>query len=277
MTSTIASPAETKPFLKWPGGKRWIVPHIKEILGGTRFHRYLEPFLGGGAVFFGLCQGEAILSDINNDLVNVYTQVKSRPWQLIEEIQGIPVNKRTYLKLRASVPETNLERAVRFLYLNRTAFGGMYRLDKNGSFNVPFGGGDRTPTPLWEQDLLPNAARRLRAASILALDFEDMLVGNAKEGDLIYCDPTYTVSHNNNGFIRYNEKNFSWGDQIRLAAICQQMLRRGATVIVSNAFHYEIRRLYKNAEIHVLKRMSLLCPIPGKRHPTEEYVFVLRP
>ena len=169
MSFTIASPSETKPFLKWPGGKRWLVPHIKEILGGTRFHRYLEPFLGGGAVFFGLCQGEAILSDINKDLVNVYTQVKNRPWQLIEEIQVIPVNKRTYLKLRASAPETNLKRAVRFLYLNRTAFGGMYRLDRNGSFNVPFGGGDRTPTPLWEQGLLPKAAKLLRAASILGV------------------------------------------------------------------------------------------------------------
>jgi DNA adenine methylase len=224
-----------KPFLKWPGGKRWLIPYIHNLLKEQVFDRYFEPFLGGGAVFFSLHPRVATLSDVNAELVNTYLQVKARPLDLIEKLKKIPVDKETYLSLREASPINPVDRAVRFLYLNRTAFGGMYRLDREGHFNVPFGGGERTPEPLWRDNLLINASEILRNTVIATADFEEILARTGK-GDLVYCDPTYTVSHNNNGFIRYNERNFSWSDQVRLARVCREAATRGATILVSNAF-----------------------------------------
>src|ERR1039457_1165848 len=223
-----------KPFLKWPGGKRWLTGYVASALGYRGYRRYFEPFLGGGAVFFALQPEVAMLSDVNADLISTYTEVRSRPHELVRRLKQLPVDRATYNNLREAEPENRVDRAVRFLYLNRTAFGGIYRLNRNGGFNVPFGGGQRTPAPLWEDGLLLDASRSLRSAEISVADFEEALVG-AGPGDLVYCDPTYTVAHNNNGFVRYNERNFSWEDQKRLADTCQRLAREGATVLVSNA------------------------------------------
>ncbi len=266
----------TKPFLKWPGGKRWLTAYVYNTLKERTFNRYFEPFLGGGAVFFSLYPKAAILSDVNEDLVNTYRQVKEQPLKLIEKLKEIPVDKETYLTLREASPINPVDRAVRFLYLNRTAFGGMYRLDREGHFNVPFGGGQRTPEPLWRDNLLTNASEVLRDAMITTADFEEVLA-DAGKGDLVYCDPTYTVSHNNNGFIRYNERNFSWSDQQRLGCACKEATTRGAFVLVSNAFHQEVAKLYPTADVHVLERKSLLCPSSSKRQTVQEYLFVLTP
>jgi DNA adenine methylase len=217
-----------------------------------------------------------VLSDVNGDLINTYIQVKRRPLELIACLRQLPVNEATYRSLRSDDPKRNIDRAVRFLYLNRTAFGGIYRLNRNGDFNVPFGGGARTPAPLWEENLLISASRRLRNASLICGDFEDMLA-EARAGDLVYCDPTYTVTHDNNGFVRYNERNFCWDDQKRLAATCQQVAKRGATVLVSNADHEKVLELYPSCEVRQFDRMSLLCPDSQKRRPTKELLFVIRP
>lgn len=130
-----------KSFLKWPGGKRWLIPHLRTLFSGWQFERYVEPFLGGGAVYFSFLPERVILSDINADLINAYWQVRDHPKELVDRLQQLPVNKQTYLEIRASDPSDSIERGVRFLYLNRTAFAGVYRLDKHGHFNVPFGGG----------------------------------------------------------------------------------------------------------------------------------------
>ena len=266
----------TKPFLKWPGGKRWLTSHIVGLLDGCRFRRYFEPFLGGGALFFAFEPREAVLSDINWDLINTYIQVRRRPMELIACLRQLPVNEATYRSLRNENPKQGSDRAVRFLYLNRTAFGGIYRLNRNVDFNVPFGGGGRTPAPLWEENLLISASRRLRNASLICGDFENVLA-EARAGDLVYCDPTYTVTHDNNGFVRYNERNFCWDDQKRLAATCQQVAKRGATVLVSNADHEKVLELYHSCEVRQFDRMSLLCPDSRKRRPTKELLFVIRP
>lgn len=263
-----------KPFLKWPGGKRWLVPYVHKLLSKQTYNRYFEPFLGGGAIFFGLQPETAILSDINADLVNTYLQVKEKPHELLERLKSIPVEKETYLRLRETEPIDPVEKAVRFLYLNRTAFGGMYRLNQEGHFNVPYGGGQRTPAPLWQDNLLITAAATLKGATIITTDFEEVL-REAGQGDLVYCDPTYTVTHSNNGFLRYNERNFSWSDQKRLARVSREASARGATILISNAFHYEIAALYRDATIYMLERRSLLCPVASKRQVVQEYLFVL--
>jgi DNA adenine methylase len=263
-----------KPFLKWPGGKRWILPHIKGLLDGRTFGTYIEPFLGGGAVFFGLRPERAILADINSDLIMTYRQVKESPLEILDRLKVLAVDAATYHRLREWEPTFELDSAVRFLYLNRTAFAGMYRLNQEGRFNVPFGGGQRTPEPLWRNNLLLKASVALGDANILTADFEDT-IELACEGDLVYCDPTYTVAHNNNGFIRYNERNFSWDDQRRLAKVVAEAAERGATVLVSNAVHREIQGLYPTAQAHLLERQTLLCPQSNRRGSTQEHLFVL--
>jgi len=265
-----------KPFLKWPGGKRWLCAAISDLVADLRYDRYFEPFLGGGAVYFAIQPEKSVLSDINPDLINVYQQVRRAPAGLIEELKKIPVTSEVYNALRAEKPKTKARRATRFLFLNRTAFAGMYRLNQKGEFNVPFGGGQRTPDLLWESNLLTNASTALRSAEVKCSDFETALKG-ARSGDLVFCDPTYTVTHNNNGFVRYNESNFKWTDQLRLAKVCRKLRTKGATVIVSNAFHREVRALYKEATVIPVARASTLCPSPDKRGMTQEYLFVLYP
>jgi DNA adenine methylase len=267
-------PEAVKPFLKWPGGKRWILPHIRDLLAGHTFDTYIEPFLGGGAVFFGLRPEKAVLSDINLDLIITYRKVKESPLEILDRLKALAVDAATYHRLREWKPTSEIDRAVRFLYLNRTAFAGMYRLNRQGRFNVPFGGGQRTPEPLWNHNLLLEASAALSNAKILSDDFE-ATIRTAGEGDFVYCDPTYTVAHNNNGFIRYNERNFSWDDQRRLARAAAQAAERGAIVLVSNGVHQEIRDLYPTARIQLLDRLTLLCPRPNKRGNTQEYLFVL--
>ena len=261
------------PFLKWPGGKRWLVSALLTTIRRSGFRTYYEPFLGGGALFFSLEPVHSVLSDINHDLINTYRQVKYHPADLIRRLQTIPVNKRTYDSQRKHRPRRALDRAVRFLYLNRTAFGGMYRLNQTGEFNVPFGGGERTPALLWKSGLLRKASRALWSSKLEVCDFE-VVISRAESNDLVYCDPTYTVAHNNNGFIRYNEKNFSWADQNRLARCCHEAAGRGATVIVTNAFHLDILKLFDPPHHFIVSRHSRLCPRVEYRSVTEEYVFV---
>jgi DNA adenine methylase len=249
------------------------VPWLTRFISELEYDRYFEPFLGGGALFFALSPAKALLSDLNPDLINTYKEVKRNSDLIIERLKELRVNARTYIDLRRLVPSDNTERAIRFLYLNRTAFSGMYRLNRNGEFNVPFGGGERTPGPLWRDGLLSTARAALTSARLRACDFETALK-DAGSGDLVYCDPTYTVSHNNNGFVRYNERNFAWEDQRRLASCCNMLARRGAAVIVSNADHGDIYDLFRPDHSFVIDRASTLCPNPTMRRLTQEAILI---
>jgi len=265
--------SSVQPFLKWPGGKRWLVTSLTRIIADIEYGTYREPFLGGGALFFALRPKLAVLSDINEDLINTYQQVKRQSQALLANLRNLPINKDTYNFMRRWPGGSSVHRAVRFLYLNRTAFSGMYRVNRQGQFNVPFGGGARTTGPLWERNLLTSASKALRSAQLRTVDFEEA-IHNAEYGDLVYCDPAYTVAHNNNGFIRYNERNFSWNDQKRLARCCLSASNRGVTIIVSNAYHRELLRLFRPPLHFAASRTSCLCPKPTHRRSVREYIFV---
>src|SRR5262249_25122430 len=151
---------------KWPGCKRWAAPAIAALvaphLGGT----YYEPFLGSGAVFFYLRPAKAILSDINAELIDTYLAVQRSPQEILRRLKCMRVSKREYYRVRSTVPRGFLNQAARFLYLNRTAFSGIYRLNRLGKFNVPYGGGGRTPNLLWEDDILVKASKALAGVQI---------------------------------------------------------------------------------------------------------------
>lgn len=146
------------PFLRWAGGKRWLAPRLAPILLSRLSATYYEPFLGSGALFFALAAEQAVLSDINDDLIKSYQIVMKYPQRVLDRLRSIPVDSKKYYQVRESEPSDKLARAVRFIYLNRTCYGGLHRTNRAGKFNTPFGGGSRTPEPLWRDGILYHAA-----------------------------------------------------------------------------------------------------------------------
>lgn len=268
-------PQKGSPFLKWPGGKRWAVCPITALIERHLTGTYFEPFLGGGAIFFSVRPQNSVLSDINGDLINTYLMVKHDVKNVMRELRKMKVSKEEYYRIRKVRLQSRVRRAARFLYLNRTAFSGLYRLNSKGQFNVPYGGGERTPEILLSSSILKDAARSLRGASVRECDFQAS-IECAGSGDVVYCDPTYTVTHNYNGFVRYNERNFSWLDQVRLANVAQQAAKRGATVIISNADHRAVRNLYRGAKFYTLVRNSTLSVDPSRRREVKELLIILK-
>jgi len=262
-----------KPFLKWTGGKRWLVPRLDNEIP-REYNRYFEPFLGGGALFFYLNPWPATLSDSNKDLINVYKQVRDNLDPLISRLNKLRISKNSFLEMRKSKPRTALNRAVRFLYLNKTAFNGIYRVNQKGEFNVPFG--CKPKTRLVDRTLLEDASSTLQNRTLRACDFQDS-VDQAMENDFVYVDPPYTTKHDNNGFRRYNEVIFSWDDQVRLAACCNKAVERGAHVVVSNANHSPVIQLYNNQFTKtVLQRGSSISGRSSSRGRTTECLLVAK-
>ncbi len=202
------------PFLKWPRGKRWFIAHHANLLPNT-FNRYIEPFLGSGSVFFSLCPERALLGDANADLIAAYQGVKNN-WVELERLlheHHKKHNKTHYYKVREAKPTDPVKRAARFIYLNRTCFNGIYRVNLQGKFNVPMG---TKNSVLLDHDDFKQAAHILAKAEMRVSDFQ-FLIDEAQSNDLVFADPPYTVRHNLNGFINYNEVLFSWEDQQRLS------------------------------------------------------------
>jgi DNA adenine methylase len=260
-----------EPFLKWPGGKRWLVNQYADLFP-PMCRRYLEPFLGGGAVFFHLKPDRAVLSDTNSDLVNAYQCIKEHADAIERRLSELHVGhcKALYYRIRAERPAGAIERAVRFLYLNRTCFNGIYRVNLKGEFNVPIGTKNLVAYP---KDFLREVAASLRRTCIRVADFEDT-INMAGANDFVFVDPPYTVMHNNNNFLKYNADLFSWTDQLRLAAAVRRAARRGAAVMISNADHRTVRDLYSDfGAHHRVTRASVLAADFLHRRKTTELVI----
>ncbi len=237
-----AAAPEVSPFLKWAGGKRWLVHRLHEFLP-KRWGGYFEPFLGSGAIYFSLLPENAFLSDVNSDLVATY-QALSLDWQAVEDLlyqHQLSHCTAYYYYVRDCNPRSRIERAARFIYLNRACWNGLYRVNKAGAFNVPKGSKSRI---LLEGDDFESIASQLKSADFLDCDFE-ITVELAGRGDLLFVDPPYTVRHQYNGFVKYNESLFSWEDQIRLRDALCRAKRRGVKVLSTNADHASVRELYQ--------------------------------
>ena len=237
----------SKPFLKWAGGKRWLAPFLAELLRNER-GRHVEPFVGSGACFFHSPQTNAILSDINAELINTYKVVRDDPTALLQQLSRLPINKATFDRFRKGMPSSNLAKATRFIYLNRTAFNGLYRVNRKGEFNVPYG--CKASTKLPESKLIRRCATKLKNASLHAKSFQNVL-SSVQKNDRVYLDPPYTVKHNNNAFRRYNEKLFSWEDQKQLAKSARLLAKRNILVVISNALHRDVIKLYRGDSFYM--------------------------
>lgn len=194
------------PFLKWAGGKRWLTASYAHLIP-TKFDRYVEPFLGSGAVFFHLRPSSALLSDSNSELINTYEQIRLN-WQKISQALRRHQHNHCetyYYEERARARKAGHERAATFIYLNRVCWNGLYRVNLRGQFNVPIG--TKTSVVL-ESDDFEKISAILRRAKLVASDFETVL-DRTSEKDFVFIDPPYVTRHNFNGFAKYNDRIFS--------------------------------------------------------------------
>lgn len=270
MNSSIAI---TTPFLKWAGGKRWLLRENKTAFDLTGISRYVEPFAGSAAVFFCLQPRRAILNDANAELIETYKAIKS-DWKSVLDLLCRHHRSHSddyYYQVRDATPTDLATRAARFIYLNRTCFNGLYRVNRRGEFNVPRG---TKNSVILDTDDFERISRKLSRVNLQAGDFE-RVVDQCGSGDFIYADPPYTVKHNNNGFIKYNEKLFSWSDQERLKDALTRASGRGARVLVSNADHPSIQELYADASCSVVERHSVMASDSDRRKLTTELLIRL--
>jgi len=238
-----------RPILKWAGGKRALVGEITGLFprdyGERRFH---EPFFGGGAVFFHIEPRGGSINDINPRLMNFYRVVRDRPRELIEEARRYRYDEDEYYRLRDRFNLeglTEVEEAALLLYLNKTAYNGLYRVNSRGEFNVPFGR-YRNPTIVDEDGIL-RASRLLRNVELRSGDFS-YVIDAAEEGDLCYLDPPYHPASETANFTDYSESGFSLADQERLRDLCVDLDGKGVLFVLSNSDTEAVRRLYQGID-----------------------------
>jgi DNA adenine methylase len=259
------------PFLRWAGGKNWFVKHAKNQLP-VSFINYHEPFLGGGAVFFSLLiEQKSYLSDLNSDLIDTYIQVRDNVEKVIQQLKTFKNTESEYYKIRSKVYREPHKAAARFIYLNMTSFNGIYRVNRDGEYNVPFG--HRYTIDFVQEDLLRLASTKLQKCILKVQDFEKSLM-TVKANDFVFIDPPYTVAHENNGFILYNQKLFSIEDQYRLANCLKQLSEKGALFLMTNAYHHKIKEIYSGVgSMSFLNRRSLIGGKGAKRDIIREYII----
>jgi len=226
-----------------------------------------------GASFFTSGRVGRFWGDLNPDLIAAYEGIRDN-WSKVQTL--LRRHQRNhgdehYYAVRASQPRGVAQRAARLIYLNRTCFNGVYRVNRQGLFNVPKGTRDSV---VFETDDYQSIAALLSGARIWLVDFEELIDG-AGSGDLIFADPPYTVRHNRNAFVKYNETLFSWNDQVRLAHALMRARKRGATIVSTNANHRSIRALYSNRcfKLRALSRFSPISADPEKRRRFSELVI----
>lgn len=256
------------PFLKWAGGKQWLARRLRRLVPKDA-GRYFEPFLGGGALYFALLPRTAILADINVELIETYRAVRDYPGEVINALSAWSNSKEDYYAVRATTYADPATRAARFVYLNKTCWNGLYRLNRKGEFNVPYGNSGRE---VFDEEVIHAASRALASAILRASDFEHSLA-DASRGDFVYLDPPYTVLHSHNGFRRYNERIFSWEDQVRLARVATQLADIGCMVAISNADAPEVRKLFASFSCFSISRVSTISGDPSLRRKTSEALF----
>jgi len=262
---------EAAPFVKWVGGKRAILPQLATRFP-RRFGRYFEPFLGGGAVFFHLQPDRAVLSDYNPELITTYQVVRDDVQSLIAHLASHRNDEAYYYDLRSQDPETMsaVERASRLIYLNRTCFNGLYRVNSRGGFNVPFGR-HKNPTICNEPGLLA-ASEALQGAKLSHENYMTVLE-EAYAGDFIYFDPPYHPLNATANFTSYTPGSFGAQDQADLAQTFRALADRGCKVMLSNSDTPLIRELYADFYIETVMAPRMVNRDATKRGAIAELVI----
>lgn len=272
--STNAKP-NCRPFLKWAGGKGQLLQQLAKRAPSS-FNRYLEPFLGGGALYFSLQPKTAYLSDLNGDLINCFEVVRSNLPALIEELKKYRYDRDMYYAIRAldreaGYSETSaISRAARFIYLNKTCFNGLYRVNSKGHFNVPFGA-YKNPTILDETNLSACSAA-LSSAIIKKASFEDVLEV-AEAGDFVYFDPPYAPVSETADFTQYVTGGFDESAQELLLVTCLKLHQKGVKWMLSNSNTPIIQELYRGFKIETVEAGRSINSRAEKRGPILELII----
>ncbi len=282
LTENLAEDAESipvscKPFVKWVGGKHQLLP---ELLARVErlpkmFDRYFEPFVGGGALFFALQPARAFLSDSNSELINLYLVVREQVGALIADLKQHVYEEKYYYKMRDidRTPEysrlTDVQRASRFIFLNKTCFNGLYRVNSRGEFNVPFG---RYVNPkICDSANLRACGKVLLGSSVTEAPF-DVALKEARRGDFVYFDPPYAPLNTTSNFTSYTRAGFGPDMQIRLADVCQSLDAKGVKFMLSNSSAPEILSLYKNFNLEFVKAARAVNSKAEKRGKIDEVI-----
>ncbi|MCL6677998.1 Dam family site-specific DNA-(adenine-N6)-methyltransferase [Sphingomonas sp. RG327] len=260
-----------RPFLKWAGSKHSLLSHILQFIP-EEFGTYHEPFLGAGSLFLRLQPERARLGDLSTEVVKVWQAIKQDAEQVIAKLPSPRPDREIFYRIRKTRSNAGAERAAEFIYLNKSCWNGLFRVNSKGEFNVPFGSNPNTE--ILDAENLRRCAKLLQPSgvTIACCDFAQC-TQDAKAGDLIFFDPPYVTKHNFNGFRDYNEKLFSWADQERLAAEALRLKNLGARVIVTNAAHKDICDLYPKFGQYFFERSSTLAGNANFRGKVKEVVI----
>ncbi len=248
-----------QPFTKWTGGKRQLLPVIRELMP-KKYNRYFEPFVGGGALFFDLAPKDAVINDFNAELINCYQQIKDNPQELIEilKVHQEYNSKEYYLDLRSVDRDeridmmSEVQRAARILYMLRVDFNGLYRVNSKNQFNVPYG---RYKNPkIVDENLVSAISTYLNnnQIEIKKGDFEKAVL-DVQPGDFVYFDPPYIPLSETSAFTSYTHEGFSYDDQVRLRDTFKKLNDAGAYVMLSNSSSFLVEELYRDFNIHYVE------------------------
>jgi DNA adenine methylase len=259
-----------KPFLKWAGGKRQLLEQLRMFIPRS-YDRYFEPFLGGGALFFDLKPKKGVLSDVNPELVDCYVAVRDHVEELIRALREHPHEAKHFYAVRKMDPaELSLvERAARTIFLNKTGFNGLYRVNRSGKFNVPFG--SYAKPKICDPDNLRACSAALANVQLSVRDFADAVAG-ARKGDFVYFDPPYVPLSRTATFTAYAAGGFGPDAQVRLSEVFGQLSDRKVSVLLSNSDVPAIRKLYAAHRIHVVKASRAINSNAARRGPVSEVV-----
>lgn len=271
---TMKAPA-AKPILKWAGGKTQMLGELMPRVPKT-YGRYIEPFFGGGALFFSLKPDNAIIADSNPELINMYLQVAHHVDDVIECLQKYENTSEMFYEVRSLNWQTlpKAEAAARTIYLNKTCFNGLYRVNRNGQFNTPFG---KYKNPkICDIDALSLASEALRKADILCGDYTLVLEHYAQPGDFVFLDPPYLPISENSDFKRYTKEQFYEDDHIELAKMIGTLHERGCYVILTNSNHPLVHQLYEQYKIEVIQtKRHISCH--GDTRKGEDVIVTIPP
>lgn len=257
-----------RPILRWAGGKSHLIPSLLKLLPDS-WHRYVEPMVGGGALFFHLAPPRALLADINDELMNFYRVLRDHPDDLITRLMELKPSRKIYYLLRNQEYKGQLDRAIRFAYLNRLCWNGLFRVNKQGRFNVPIG--DRLPRYLWSENDLRRAATALGTAQLLTADFSETLK-QVRKGDLVFIDPPYPRGAKRDlGFNRYSSSVFSLQHHEKLGKLIRAISTSGARVIITLSHSPKITGRYPKAlrEFKVISKTLISSKSTTRGHVRE--------
>lgn len=266
----LPSQRATRPFLRWAGGKTWLIKHLTG-LKKLEYRNYHEPFLGGGAIHFFLnSERQSYLSDLNGGLIETYQSVKENCSDVVSCLKEFRNDPDYYYRVRETVYTDPISKAAQFIYLNQTSYNGIHRVNLSGKYNVPYGFRKKN---FIDELTLYKAQASLKNATLFSGDFYQILE-NVQRHDLVFLDPPYTVSHNDNGFVKYNEKIFSLNDQYRLSQLIDEIKNIGAYYILTNAAHDKVKEIFsKGDQVIEFSRGNVIGGLKAKRGQTNELIF----